>query len=135
MTPVVVAAAIIERGGRLLVTKRREGTHLAGLWEFPGGKCHEGESLHVCIARELDEELDVAVVVGDELLATDHAYPDRRVELHFLRCELLGEPAPQLGQQMRWVSRAELSTLQMPPADAELVRLLSEQARRRRASR
>jgi hypothetical protein len=51
------------------------------------------------------------------------------VELHFLRCELLGEPAPQLGQQMRWVSRAELSTLQMPPADAELVRLLSEQAR------
>jgi mutator protein MutT len=124
MTLVVVAAAIIERDDRVLLTKRQEGTHLAGFWEFPGGKCAPGESLHACMARELLEELRVEVTVGEELLVTTYDYPERRVELHFLRCDLLGEPAPQLGQQMRWVSRQELKTLELPPADAELVEML-----------
>ena len=54
-----------------------------------------------------------------------HAYSDRLVELHFLRCELIGEPAPQLGQQMQWAARAELSQLPFPPADVELIRILT----------
>jgi 8-oxo-dGTP diphosphatase len=74
--------------------------------------------------RELREELDVDASVGRELFSTTHDYPERRVELHFLQCELRGVPSPQVGQEMRWVSREELLVLDFPPADAELIRLL-----------
>lgn len=122
---IVVTAAVIERDGRFLVTRRPQGVHLEGLWEFPGGKCGAGELLAVCLARELREELGVGAGAGDELLATTHVYPDRVVELHFLRCTIDGEPVPQLGQEMRWVSREELGSLAFPPADAELIRRLT----------
>ena len=124
---IVVTAAVIERGGCFLVTRRQDGVHLAGYWEFPGGKCDAGETHAACLARELREELDAAATIGDEIFTTTHAYPDRHVELHFLRCELEGEARPQLGQEMRWVPRAELATLEFPPADAELIRLLGEE--------
>jgi len=124
---IVVTAAVIDRDGRLLVTRRQKGVHLEGYWEFPGGKCDAGESLEACLARELREELDVEARVGEEVFATTHAYPDRRVELHFLRCELHGEPRPQLGQEMRWVGREELAALEFPPADAELIQLLKHE--------
>jgi 8-oxo-dGTP diphosphatase len=123
---VVVAAAVIERDGRLLITRRPKGTHLEGVWEFPGGKCDHGETLIDCLARELREELDVASRVGAELFATTHEYPDRSVELHFLACELLDEPRPMLGQEMQWVRRADLATLEFPPADAELIEILTQ---------
>jgi hypothetical protein len=71
------------------------------------------------------EELAVDVTVGDEVLSTVHAYPDRRVELHFLKCELQGAPAPQQGQDMQWVPRGELAARPFPPADEELIRALS----------
>jgi 8-oxo-dGTP diphosphatase len=125
MTAIVVTAAVVERDGRFLVTRRQQGVHLEGYWEFPGGKCDPGESLGECLARELREELDVAARVGEEIFTTSHAYPDRRVELHFLRCELESEPRPQLGQEMRWVAREELASLKFPPADAELIRILA----------
>jgi len=128
MTTIVVTAAVIERDDRFLVTRRQPGVHLEGYWEFPGGKCENGEDHAACLARELREELAVDVSVGDELLATTHAYPDRSVELHFIRCELGGEPAPQIGQEMRWVARVDLPRLRFPPADSELIRLLTRQA-------
>jgi len=124
---VVVTAAVIERDGRFLVTKRQRGVHLEGLWEFPGGKCDAGEDLRACLRRELKEELAVSARIGEEILATTHAYDDRRVELHFIRCEVLGNPSPQVGQEMRWAGREELATLQFPPADAELIRLLTNE--------
>ena len=125
MSTLVVTAAVIERGDEILVTRRPEGVHLEGHWEFPGGKCEAGESLEVCMVREIREELGVEVEVGEELLATSHAYPDRRVELHFLSCTVVGTPVPQLGQEMRWVRRSDLSALRFPPADEELIRLLA----------
>ncbi|MCC7416545.1 MAG: (deoxy)nucleoside triphosphate pyrophosphohydrolase [Acidobacteria bacterium] len=125
MSAITVAAAVVERGGAFLVTRRRKGTHLAGFWEFPGGKCEPGESCAACLQREMREELAVDVIVGEEMLATFHAYADRRVELHFLRCALAGEPEPQLGQPMRWVPRAALRRLRFPPADGELIRRLA----------
>lgn len=121
---IVVTAAVIERDGRFLVTRRQKGVHLEGYWEFPGGKCDAGESLPACLARELDEELAVNSVVGHEVFAVTHHYPERSVELHFLACEIAGEPQPQLGQEMRWVTRAELKELSFPPADEELIRTL-----------
>jgi 8-oxo-dGTP diphosphatase len=124
MTTLVVAAAVIEREGFFLVTRRQAGVHLAGTWEFPGGKCDSGESLHDCMTRELREELAVEADVGNEVLTTTHEYEEQRVELHFLRCRISGEPSPLLGQAMRWVSRQELAELTFPPADAELIRLL-----------
>ena len=125
MTATVVAAAVVERDGRFLLTRRQKGTHLEGLWEFPGGKCERGESLGACLARELREELAVDVQVGAELCAVAHDYADRRLELHFFASVISGEPTPQIGQEMRWVERGELSTLDFPPADAELIRLLA----------
>ena len=129
MSRLIVAAAVIERGDRFLVTRRQDGVHLAGYWEFPGGKCNHGETLAACMAREIREELAVDVVVGAEVLHHAHDYDDRQVDLHFLRCELLGEPSPALGQEMRWVSRAELTALKFPPADAELITLLAANQR------
>lgn len=128
---IVVLAAIVEReDGRLLVTRRLDGTHLAGLWEFPGGKCEPGESHEACLERELREELDVASTVGEELLSTEHDYTDRIVRLHFRWCRITGAPRPMLGQEIRWVDRRELSTLEFPPADRELIELLTEAGHR-----
>ena len=124
---IVVTAAVVERDGRFLVTRRQSGVHLGGFWEFPGGKCEAGEDRAVCLARELREELGVGATVGGELFATTHDYADRSVELHFLCCTLDGEPTPQMGQEMRWVSARDLGTLEFPPADAELIRLLARQ--------
>ena len=121
---VVVAAAVIERDGRFLVTRRQKGVHLEGYWEFPGGKCAGDESLTACLARELREELAVESRIGDEIYAVTHHYPERSVELHFFQCDLAGDPVPQLGQEMRWATRAELNVLPFPPADDELIRTL-----------
>jgi 8-oxo-dGTP diphosphatase len=124
VTPIVVAAAVIERAGALLLTRRLQGVHLEGFWEFPGGKREPGETLAECLVREIREELGVEARVGGEIFATTHTYPEHRVELHFLTCDLEGEPAPQLGQDMRWVPRHELGGLEFPQADAELIQLL-----------
>ena len=121
---IVVSAAVVSRDGRYLVTRRQRGVHLEGLWEFPGGKCEAGESVADCLRRELREELGTGAVVGEELLAVTHHYPERSIELHFLACELSDEPAPLLGQEMRWVARSDLRSLQFPPADDELIALL-----------
>ena len=122
---VVVAAAVIERDGRFLVARRQAGVHLEGYWEFPGGKCAPGETIEACLVRELHEELDVEAHPAAEILTTTHGYEDRRVELHFLECEMRGTPAPQMGQEIRWVTRDELAALTFPPADVELIRLLT----------
>jgi 8-oxo-dGTP diphosphatase len=127
---VVVVAAIIEQQGSFLLTERQAGTHLEHHWEFPGGKLEEGETHHEALVRELSEELGVNVTVGELALSTIHAYPDRTVALHFYRCAIQGEPRPMLGQAMRWIPRGDLDSLQLPPADAELIRLLTSEGDR-----
>lgn len=121
---IVVTAAIVENHGRYFVTRRLKGTHLEGLWEFPGGKIEAGESLADGLRRELQEELGTEVAVGEEVFTVTHHYPERSVELHFLACTFLTAPVPLLGQEMRWVPREELRSLEFPPADEELIRVL-----------
>jgi 8-oxo-dGTP diphosphatase len=122
---VVVAAAVVQRGDSYLVTRRLRGTHLEGMWEFPGGKCEPGETHALCLRREIMEELGCVANVGEKLLTVAHEYADRSVELHFFRCDMTGEPAPLLGQEIRWVNRGELRRLAFPPADEDLIRLLA----------
>jgi 8-oxo-dGTP diphosphatase len=123
---IVVVAAVIEEGGAYLVTRRPEGAHLAGLWEFPGGKIDPPETHIQALCREIREELDAEVTVGGLVFYTAHDYADRTVTLYFYSCTLTGVPRPVLGQQMRWVPRAELASLEFPPADRELIRRLTE---------
>ena len=121
----MVTAAVVERNGTYLVTRRLRGTHLEGMWEFPGGKCEDGETHEGCLVRELREELGCDALVGGKLLEVAHEYPGRTVELHFFRCELRGQPQPLLGQEIRWVARTELRALEFPAADEELIQMLA----------
>src|SRR5262245_11674844 len=108
---IVVVAAVIEHDEAFLVTRRLEGTHLAGLWEFPGGKIASGESHREGLRREIREELDADVEVGELVYETNHEYAARSISLHFYRCTLRGAPRPLLGQEMKWVPRADLRAL------------------------
>ena len=123
---VAVVAAVIQQGDRFLLTRRQDGVHLAGMWEFPGGKVGDAESHSDALRREIVEELASDVAVGDLVFEATHAYPDRTVTLFFYRCDLLGLPRPMIGQEMEWVSRSDLSSLPFPPADVELIRRLVE---------
>ena len=133
MTTLVVSAAVVEAENGFLVTRRQKGVHLAGYWEFPGGKCQPGETLETCLRRELQEELAVEADVGGRLLATTHDYGDRRVELHFFACTIRGTPRALQGQEIRWVPRDRLRELAFPPADNELIDLLTHQVQRESA--
>ena len=126
--PIVVAAAIIERQGQYLIARRRDDADLGGLWEFPGGKLHDGETLEACLHRELKEELGVEVeIIGPERVMS-HTYDYGRVELHFFRCSLArGEPRTFDCQELRWVSPAELLNYSFPEANRPLIKMLSRQ--------
>lgn len=119
--PVVVVAAVIERDDAFLLTLRLAGTHLAGHWEFPGGKAHESETHAEALRRELHEELDILAQVGERVHQVTHMYPEKTVELHFYRCSFEGDPKPMMGQDMRWVPRGELASLPFPDADRDLI--------------
>ena len=126
MARIVVTAAVIRRDGCFLLTRRLRGTHLAGYWEFPGGKCERGETHEACLQRELAEELGVTARIGARVFEIVHDYPERTVELHFFECVIEGEPQALLGQEMQWVARHDLGTLEFPQADAALIKMLQE---------
>ena len=126
-TPIAVVAAVIEHDDAFLLTLRLDGTHLAGHWEFPGGKVHEGETHAEALRRELLEELDIVAEVGERVHTVIHAYPEKTVELHFYKCGYRGEPRPMMGQAMEWIPRQQLDQLPFPDADKDLIRLLAQQ--------
>ena len=122
---IAVVAAVIEEANRFLVTRRQKGVHLEGMWEFPGGKIHDGETHEQALRREMLEELDTDVDVHELVFHITHAYPEKTVALYFHRCTLRGIPRPMLGQHMRWVAREELTSLGFPPADERLIATLT----------
>jgi len=118
-----VAAAVIIRDGRCLITQRLKTSPLGGLWEFPGGKRHPDESLKDCLRRELKEELDITVRVGEEIKMIQHAYPDYTVRLHFYHCTMIdGTPRTLGNQAYRWVLISELPQFEFPEANRPVIR-------------
>jgi 8-oxo-dGTP diphosphatase len=118
---IIVVAAVIEQNGRFLIARRVRGTHLAGYWEFPGGKVHHDETQEEALQREIAEELNAGISNVRKIFYTAHAYPERVVELHFYRGELADPPQPVLGQELRWITREEFGSFEFPPADSELI--------------
>jgi len=126
---VQVAAGLIVREGHYLIARRKAGTHLGGLWEFPGGKCEPGESLEDCLHRELLEELGIAVTSPVRFRVIRHEYPEKTVELHFFRCTVSrGEASALDCEEVRWVTPGELSDYEFPPADRPLIEALQRTA-------
>lgn len=118
----VAAGLIRDDRGRYLITQRRRGSHLAGLWEFPGGKKELHESPQECLRRELAEELSATFAVGDLVETVRWEYPDRTVVLHFFACRLeSGAIEPREAQAMAWVSPEALDRYEFPPADRALI--------------
>ncbi len=126
--PVEVAAGLVFRAGRLLITQRHANSHLGGLWEFPGGKREPGETFSECLVRELREELGIEVEVGERLEVIVHEYPEKKVLLEFFRCHWqANEPQPLGCPAFAWVTLDDLARYEFPAADARLIgRLRSE---------
>jgi mutator protein MutT len=113
-----VAAGLIRRGDRYLITKRKANVPWGGFWEFPGGKCEPGESLRECLRRELREELGIAITAPVSFCVVRHPYPGHIVELHVFRCAVSrGEPRPFACDEVRWVTPREMARYRFPPAD------------------
>lgn len=125
--PIEVAAGLVFRDQRLLITQRKPDDHLAGLWEFPGGKREINESFEECLVRELKEELAIEAVVFEMVESVTHDYPDRRVLIKFYRCTWVsGEPEAIGCQDFKWVHAGDLDRHAFPAADAGLVARLAQ---------
>jgi 8-oxo-dGTP diphosphatase len=124
---IVVAAALVDRDGRLLVQQRPEGLSMAGLWEFPGGKLESGETPEAALIRELDEELAIDVdhaCLAPACFASDTLGDKHLLLLLYVCRKWRGTPVAQHASALRWVRPVELHGLAMPPADKPLIGLL-----------
>ncbi|MEC7519435.1 MAG: (deoxy)nucleoside triphosphate pyrophosphohydrolase [Myxococcota bacterium] len=124
---IVVAAAVIREapGAPILMTRRMEGAHLAGLWEFPGGKVERGEDPEHAVVRECREEIALDLEVLDILEVAHHVYAEKEVLLLFYDCRVRGGAVQHLGvADHAWVLPSELERYPVPPPDARLIEKL-----------
>ena len=125
----VTAVALIDADGRVLLAQRPEGKPMAGLWEFPGGKVHDGETPERALIRELDEELGINVEASclAPFTFASHAYPDFHLLMPLYVCrKWSGIVTAREGQQFKWVRPPRLGDYPMPPADKPLVAMLRD---------
>lgn len=119
-------AAVIEREGKFLITKRLETSPMGHCWEFPGGKIEPGESIEACAVRECGEEIDVVVEPVRRLREEWYDYPHGRVHLWFVLCRLVsGEPRSVQCREARWIRPEEFSQYEFPPADIGVIKDLN----------
>ena len=122
---VIGVGVVINAAGEVLIDQRLEEGLLGGMWEFPGGKQEQGETIETCIARELKEELGIAVTVGAELITVDHAYSHKKLRFVVHLCNWVsGEPQPLASQQVRWVRPDDLGNYAFPAANARIIEAL-----------
>jgi A/G-specific adenine glycosylase len=118
-------AVIWNEQGQILIDKRQESGLMAGLWEFPGGKIEERETITECIKREIKEELDLEIEVKEHLITINHVYPEFSLTLVVHQCRYLeGEPKPLECSEIRWVSVAELEQFIFPAANIKIIETL-----------
>ncbi len=125
----VVAVALVDIDGRVLVTRRPAGKHMAGLWEFPGGKIHDGETPEAALIREMREELaiDTAESCLAPLTFASHEYEEFHLLMPLYVCrKWQGTVTAVEGQELKWVRPNALRDYPMPPADAPLVAILRD---------
>jgi 8-oxo-dGTP diphosphatase len=121
----VAAGILTDPQGRVLLMQRLPGKHLAGLWEFPGGKVEPGETIAQALVRELDEELGIEVLASTPLISIPWHYPEKSVRLHALRVTAWnGEPRAREGHPLRWVPVRDMDAAEMPAADAPILAAL-----------
>lgn len=126
-SPVIVCAAVIRKEGRILLCTRPEGKHLAGMWEFPGGKLHDGETEFQCIRREIREELSVEVAVLDRIFRIIYNYPEKSIDIRFFRAFIFDEKSeiiPCEGQKVFWAAINEIHRMPVVPADSSFLNFL-----------
>ena len=120
-----VVGAMIEEGGRYLITQRPPKATLPLLWEFPGGRVEPGETDQAALARELSEEMGIVVEVGDRVIHVEHAYEAYDIDFCVYRCRLVaGAPRHMRIHDHRWVRPDELDRYEFPPADEKSIALL-----------
>lgn len=123
-----VGTAIIVRNNKIFIAQRPEGKPLAGLWEFPGGKQEQGESIEECLKRELREELDVEATVGEHIMDTTYRYPENEFRLHVYWVNIPSDATIKLNvhQNSAWVTAAEMNNYEFPPADVAIIKELQK---------
>jgi len=121
-----VTAGLIRKNGKWLITKRPEGGHLEGYWEFPGGKQENNENLQGCLEREIEEEVGLKVRANQVVLTVFHEYKTKVISLHALDCIVLdGEPRAIECQDFRWVDLGDFQKYKFPPPDVKVIEYLS----------
>ncbi len=124
-----VVAALIQKEGKILLTRRPEGKARGGLWEFPGGKIEPKERPEEALYREIREELGVEIEVGRILAEVEHDYPEIKIRLLCYEGEILrGTPVPLEGQKISWFRPNDIASLELAPADRKLWQKLSQTA-------
>ncbi len=126
MNYIDVCAAVIRRGNMFLLARRLPNSHLAGKWEFPGGKMQDREKPNQCIEREILEELGVVVTAGSLIATIEHQYPDKAVRLRFIECDLEpdAQPISREGQQFDWFALPDITALDLASADRKVLETL-----------
>ena len=119
-------AAVIEKNGNFLITKRLKTSPMGHCWEFPGGKIESGETIEACIIRECQEEIDVVIEPLRRLREEWYDYPHGHVHLWFVLCKIIsGEPKPIECREVRWIEPCEFKNFEFPPADIGVIESLS----------
>lgn len=122
MERINAAIAVVARNGKILVCQRKHDDYLGGYWEFPGGKCEDGETLEQCLSRELLEEVNIEASIIAQLTPIDHEYPHAHVRLHPFLCRHQSrEPQLLECQAALWIDPRDLPKYQFPPANEKLI--------------
>jgi 8-oxo-dGTP diphosphatase len=121
----VVALVLENSRGDILLAQRQPGKHLAGFWEFPGGKVEDNEYLLDALTREIKEELDYSPQNPIHLITVNHQYSEKAVNIHFYHCVDDAKITPLEQQAIRWIHKSTISTITLPPANKPVIELLS----------
>ncbi|XKM13859.1 8-oxo-dGTP diphosphatase MutT [Orbaceae bacterium ac157xtp] len=129
MKKIEIAVGIVRsHDGKIFITQRGENSHLAGFWEFPGGKVEDGETPIETLYREIAEEIDISILEAKFLQTVTHQYSDRLITIHvYLVEEWDGEPFAAEGQISRWVDEDDLCADDFPDANRTIIEMLKNQ--------